>query len=325
MKICFLDKTNFEYNSNDINSYKLRGAETLLINLTNELSILGHDIVVINNCYKNQILNGVEWKNINSYSQKETFDIAISNGDSRLFDKINSNKKILFSHSLQTIEKFIRKKQLISYFKHKPKVVFLGNYHKKNTSKITSLFGHIRVNYGVDKLFINTTLSNNIDNNLSVFTSRPDRNLDLLVDIWNKLIYPKYTEGKLLITPPLNKIDLSNNIYLRKTDTRELMIEDIKKSRIFLIPGHRAELFCLAAEEARELCVPTVTLGIGCLSERIIHEKTGFIAKNNTEFCDYTIQLYKDNKIWQNIRNNLINLRGKSLWSNVARDFLSKI
>ena len=325
MKICFLDKTNFEYNSNDINSYKLRGAETLLINLTNELSILGHDILVINNCYKNEILNGIEWKNINSYNQNETFDIAISNGDTRLFDKINSSKKILFSHSLQTIEKFIRKKQFLSYLKHKPKVVFLGNYHKKNTSKITSLFGHIRVNYGVDKLFINTTLSNNIDNNLSVFTSRPDRNLDLLVDIWNKLIYPKYTEGKLLITPPLNKIDLSKNIYLRKTDTRELMIEDIKKSRIFLIPGHRAELFCLAAEEARELCVPTVTLGIGCLSERIIHEKTGFIAKNNNEFRDYTIQLYKNNKIWQNIRSNLINMRGKSLWSNVARDFLSKI
>ncbi len=79
MKICFLDKTNFEYNSNDINSYKLRGAETLLINLANELSILGHDILVINNCYKNEILNGVEWKNINSYNQNETFDIAISN------------------------------------------------------------------------------------------------------------------------------------------------------------------------------------------------------------------------------------------------------
>ncbi len=59
MKICFLDKTNFEYNSNDLNSYKLRGAETLLINLANELSILGHDILVINNCYKNEILNGV--------------------------------------------------------------------------------------------------------------------------------------------------------------------------------------------------------------------------------------------------------------------------
>ena len=96
MKICFLDKTDFEYNSNDINSYKLRGAETILINLTNELSILGHDILVINNCNKNEILNGVEWKNINSYNQNETFDIAISNGDTRLFDKINSSKSFLF-------------------------------------------------------------------------------------------------------------------------------------------------------------------------------------------------------------------------------------
>ena len=59
------------------------------------------------------------------------------------------------------------------------------------------------------------------------------------------------------------------------------MIDDIKKSRIFLIPGHKAELFCLSAQEAKELCVPIVTLGIGSLSERVIHGKTGFIAKNN--------------------------------------------
>ena len=36
MNICFLDNTNFEYSSQDIYSYKLRGAETVLINLSKE-------------------------------------------------------------------------------------------------------------------------------------------------------------------------------------------------------------------------------------------------------------------------------------------------
>ena len=325
MNICFLDNTNFEYNSQDIYSYKIRGAETVLINLSKELSNLGHKITVINNCYKNEIIDDISWKKIQSYNEKETFDLAISNGDTRLFDKINSNKKILFSYSLQTFEKFIRKKQIFSYFKHKPKIVFLSDYHINNTSKITSLFGHIRVNLGIDELFINTELNSNIDNNLSTFTSRPDRNLDLLINIWNNHIYPKFNSGKLLITPPTNQIDLSKNIFLRNADSRIEMINDIKKSRIFLIPGHKAELYCLAAEEASELCIPIVTLGIGSLSERVIHDKTGFIAKNNEEFSDYTIQLYKNDDLWKQIRNNLIMMRGKNKWSNVASDFMSKV
>jgi glycosyltransferase involved in cell wall biosynthesis len=325
MNICFLDNTNFEYNSQDIYSYKLRGAETVLINLSKELSNLGHKITVINNCYKNEIIDDISWKKIQSYNEKETFDLAISNGDTRLFDKINSNKKILFSYSLQTFEKFIRKKQIFSYFKHQPKIVFLSDYHINNTLKITSLFGHIRVNWGIDELFINTELNNNIDNNLSTFTSRPDRNLDLLINIWNNHIYPKFNSGKLLITPPTNQIDLSKNIFLRNADSRIEMINDIKKSRIFLIPGHKAELYCLASAEASELCIPIVTLGIGSLSERVIHDKTGFIAKNNEEFSDYTIQLYKNDDLWKQIRNNLIMMRGKNKWSNVASDFMSKV
>ena len=325
MKICFLDNTKFEYNSNDLYSYKLRGAESVLINLSSELTKLGHDVTVINNCYKNEFIKGVSWKKIQYYNDNKIFDIAISNGDTRLFEKTKSYKKILFSHSLQTLEKFFRKKQFFSYIKYRPKVVLLSDYHKENTSKITTLFGSIKINWAADQVFINSKLNENIDNNLSIFTSRADRNLDLLINIWKELVYPRFNKGKLLITPPLNNLSNSHNIFFRKTDNQNHMIDDIKKSRIFLIPGHKAELFCLSAEEAKELCVPIVTLGIGSLSERIIHGKTGFVAKNNAEFSDYVIELYKNNDLWNKIRNNLIEIRGKNKWSNVAKNLLAKI
>ena len=32
------------------------------------------------------------------------------------------------------------------------------------------------------------------------------------------------------------------------------------QSRLFITPGHKTEVFCLAAEEARELCIPIVPL-----------------------------------------------------------------
>ena len=63
-----------------------------------------------------------------------------------------------------------------------------------------------------------------------------------------------------------------------------------------MIPGHKAELFCLAAEEARELCLPIVTLGIGSLAESVEHKQTGFIAQNEDEFAFYTLELFNNNK-----------------------------
>ena len=51
-----------------------------------------------------------------------------------------------------------------------------------------------------------------------------------------------------------------------------------------LNPGHKGEVFCLAAEEAKELCIPIVTMGYGSLKERVDHGVTGYIAKNKNEF-----------------------------------------
>ena len=49
MKICFLDKTSFQYNYNDLNSPKLSGAETTLLNLSYTISKMSNDVPVMNN------------------------------------------------------------------------------------------------------------------------------------------------------------------------------------------------------------------------------------------------------------------------------------
>ena len=311
MKICFLDNTSFQYSYLDKFNPKLRGAETILINLSENLVKLGHDVTVINNCSIEINNDSSNWYNINKIDllEKSTYDVVISNADARLLSKVNANKKYIISFSLQSLEKFIRKKQLISYIKHKPIYLLIGEYHEQNRSKLITLFGSKIIDLAIDDIFNNTSLNNKIDPNLAIFTSHAERNLDLLIDIWNNQIHPNFSNGKLLITPK-NKFIEKNNIFFRQIGTKQEMINDMLKSRIYLVPGHKAELFCLAAEEARELCLPIVTLGIGSLKERVIHEKTGFIAKNSKEFANYTIELFKDDFLWNSIRNNLLNKRG---------------
>ena len=142
MKICLLDKTNFQYSYNDKQSSLLRGAETILINLYEQLKNFGHEIVVFNNCSENINNDNSNWYNIKKIKSHDIdFDVAISNGDARLFDNVKSKKKFLISYSIQSLEKFIRKGQLLAYIKHKPSILVIGKYHQSVRSKITSLFG----------------------------------------------------------------------------------------------------------------------------------------------------------------------------------------
>ena len=71
-------------------------------------------------------------------------------------------------------------------------------------------------------------------------------------------------------------------------------------------PGHKTEIFCLAAEEARELCVPIVTMGYGSLYERVDHGITGFIAKNRDEFINFSVSILTNDDLYLKLKNNLI-------------------
>ena len=324
MKVCFLENTEFSYNSKDLYNPKLRGAETVLINLSSSIKQLGHKVTIINNCPKNENIDGIEWKNINHYDDNETFELAITNNDIRLFDKITANKKIAISHSLQSLEKFIRKKQILSYLKHKPKIVLLSDYHKKNRSKLLTLFGSFRLDWSVNHLFLEADISHNNNPDRAIFTSKHDRNLDMLLNIWTNLIYPKFNSAKLMV--PDNNFNIHHkSIIMRNRGSQKDLIKDLRSSKVFLIPGHKAELFCLAAEEAKEMCLPIVTLGIGCLSERVDHGKTGFVAKNQSEFAKYTIDIFKDNHLYKELKQNLIRQRGKNNWNKTAKKLFDLI
>ncbi|MBD1136603.1 hypothetical protein IDH35_03250 [Pelagibacterales bacterium SAG-MED49] len=324
MKICFLDNSLISYTYNDLNSKNIRGGENAIIHLSNELSKLGINVDVYNNCIDTNIINNVKWSNISQVNKNLVYDVAFTNNDIGLFDRIVAKKYVAFSHSIQSIEKFIRKRQLISYLKYKPKIVILGNYHYKNRNYFLKMFGTINLEWAVDPLFLQTKLDENLIDNNAIFTSRSDRNLDILINIWRENIFPKNQSIKLYTTPS-DLIDGQYNIFARNFGDKTTMVNDLLKSKVLLVPGHKGELYCIAAEEARELCIPIITLGIGSLSERVHHGVTGFIAKNNEEFGYYTLKLFNDINLWKKLRNNLLNLRGTKKWSMVASNLLNQL
>ena len=323
-KIYFIEKST-DFNLNDLNSDKIAGSEKTLINISNELSQNKlYEIKVFNktsNEFKSDNISWLSIDNINNYQQPDFF-IAMS--DANLLSYIKCDKKFLWSHSVQPFEKFLRKKQLFAFFKNKPVMLLESNYHYKTRSYFTSFYGKKIIELAADYDFLNEYIDRNfIPKKKAIFTTRSDRNLDFLLSSWEK-IFKKSPTSELHINPPhnLSNRDIAMGIKLRSKEDKNKLIDELKNSRLMINPGHKGEVFCLAAIEAKELCLPIVTMGYGSLKERVEHGITGYIAKNKNEFINYSLDILNNDETYKKLRENLFKKRGLRTYKHVAEDLI---
>ena len=324
IKIYFIEKS-ISFDSSYLNSSSIAGSEKVLINIANELSKDDNLIIkVFNNTDNEKTINNVQWININRIKDSDAPDYLIAMSDANLLSLLNCKKKYLWSHSVQPIEKFIRKKQLIPFIKNKPVMLLEGVYHYKTRSFFTSIFGKKIISIAPDYDFIETKINNEfIPPKKAIFTTRSDRNLMFLLDSW-KTISSLCSNSSLYINPPFNLTSDYKNIgiNLRVKGDKSKLINELLNSRVMLNPGHKGEVFCLAAEEARELCLPIVTMGYGSLKERVDHGITGYIAKNKDEFVKYSVKILSDDDLYLKLKSNLISRKGSRTYRSVAKDLL---
>ena len=325
-KIIIIDNSNLSYSGNDINGTILRGTEASLILLSENFAKLGIHVDYCNSINDKIKVNGVNYFNKKDINKNFTYDLAIVISDANEFERVSSIKKAVFSNSNQPIEKFIRKKQLIPFLKFKPTLITLCDYQFKKRSFFTSFYGKKTIPITVDPKFLDINIDNNfVPEKKVVYNIRSNRNLDRLIKIWCDKIYPISNDSKLYITP--NLIDYKtyhkkNGIFLRTIGSRSEMIQELKGYRALTYLGHKSDIFTLTAEEAIKLCLPVVTFGIGSLKERVTHNETGFIAKNDQEFADYTIKLLEDDDFYLSLKNIMKKKRKENNWDFIANQWL---
>ena len=326
-KIYFIEKS-IDFNSNDFNSNKIAGSEKTLINITNELSLYKNlEIKVFNQTSKEIKFDNISWLSLNNINNYEVPDYLISMSDANLLSYINCSKKFLWSHSVQSIEKFIRKNQLLPFIKNKPVMLLESQYHYDTRNYFTSFLGKKIIKLAADYEFINENIDKNFTaKKKAIFTTRSDRNLNFLLSLWEKIVQ-RSSNSELYINPPYNLSEKESqmNVKLRVKSDKNKLIDELKNSRVMLNPGHKGEVFCLAAVEAKELCLPIVTMGYGALKERVEHGVTGYIANNQNEFIDYSLDILNNDETYKKFRNNLFNKRGMRTYKNVAEDLINII
>ncbi len=325
-KVIIIDNSNLSYSGDDINGLILRGTETSLILLAEQFVRVGIKVDFCNNISETKIVNGVYYFNKKKIISTDLYDLAIAVSDANMFDNVTALKKAIFSNSNQSFEKFLRKKQLIAFLKHKPVLVTLCNYQYNKRSFLTSFYGKKMIPITVDPKFLNIDIDlNYLPKKKVVYNIRSNRNLDWLLDIWSKKIFPFNKDFELHITP--NIINYSDklkdqNVFLRKIGSRSEMIEELKEYRALTYLGHKSDIFTLTCEESVKLCLPLITFGIGSISDRVQHNETGFLVKNDQEFADYTIKLLNDDDFYLDLRKKMHQIRHKNSWVDIANQWI---
>ena len=218
--------------------------------------------------------NGVIYSNKNVH-QETHYDLCVAISNANLFNKISAKKNVVWSNSLQPFEKFLRKKQLLPFLKHKPEVVTMCNYQFYKRSYLTSMYGKHMISLSVDPRFYNEKVDlEKIPKPHALNNVRSHRNLDWLIDIWTNSFNNKNGKAKLFINP--NLIEYSeemkkSNIHERKFGSRDDLINELKNTRVFAYTGHKSDIWVLTVEEAVQMCVPIVTYGIGSVAVSYTH------------------------------------------------------
>lgn len=285
---------------------QLGGIETLnkeLFDYLKKSKIDFKKIIIVNRISK--ILYKIKW------------DAIISSNNARIFDKLNSQNKILWMHNVLQVEKAIRKKQLLPILRNKITAVFNSHYLKKKTSffyffkkkKVISnflsqKFYNLKIDYKRKPYFI--------------WSVQRTKGLDRIIHYWSKNIYLNNNKAKLYIFG-VSKSDAAKlsikdfkkyNIYYMGKVKKDILIKYYKKSSGMICLGFD-ETFCLNAIEGLSCGLPLITFGYTGLKE-IVNNKNSFLIKNYQDFLNAIDKiLYMNNKDRVNLIEYCVNFSQK--------------
>ena len=272
----------------------------------------------------------VFWKKLDKNIYQEDFDILIVNrGDKFLNFKPSCKKRFFWIHN--PAKYLLKYRYLSKLILNKFIIIFSSEYHLKTYPRWAPAKDRVIIPYGVENYFFAKKKNRRIaPKPNAIFTSNPLRGLDWLLEIWEKKILPNVNGAKLnLYSGTSNygsfgkkhffKVLKKKGVSIYKPIEREQLFKKIKESRIFLYAGSDEETFCMSAAESQMLSTPGVVKNFGCMHDRIINGKTGYVCDTDQDFYKKSIKLLSDDKLWERIHSNLINNNHHFSWEKIAK------
>ena len=111
-------------------------------------------------------------------------------------------------------------------------------------------------------------------------------------------------------------------MFLKNVLPKSELAKVIRDSRVLLYRGDLGETYCLALGESQAVGIPAVIQSIGCVAERIIDKKTGFVAKDDEEFTKQSIKILTNDKLWVKLHKDTYKLQRAWTWKSAAKEFV---
>jgi glycosyltransferase involved in cell wall biosynthesis len=308
MRILFVNKTREnEFRGFDHTSLEgMRGAERTVIQLADALGKRGHDVVVTCASAAAAVKIGQVTIADPSTALAGRYDVAVSNNFAKAFDNFDARAKVVWTHNPGFSRAHIQA-DLLAKLRYRPYLVHLSDYTRRR-SWFLPQSGCSTIRHGMPaELIAERRERAEVPAPVAVFSSYAGRNLSRVIKAWRDVVHKDMPGARLLITSEaepkhlagMSSADLaSNNIEILGTLPWTRLMELLRTARVFVAPGHPQETFNLLTVEAAACGLPTVTMGIGALRERVVPDETGWIAGSNAEMGQALVRVLSDDVLW---------------------------
>ena len=314
----------------------LGGAETAFVELAEAFAARGHLVRAYTAIETRSETAGVQWLPLSETLPDEA-DLFIANRSWRLLAGVGkARKRVFWIHNPAQYLLKLRFLWRLLYFR--PTIVFSGNYHAGTLPRWVPSGGRATIPYGISELFRTVTPAVQPPKPQALFVSNPLRGLDWLLELWEQKIKPKVPNAELLLyagpavyagggrhgaamQAVVDRASRVEGVVLKAPVGKSALAEVYASSRVMLYGGDVGETFCLAVGEAQAAGLPAVLRPIGSLPERILKDRTGFLAADDGDFAQAAIRLLTDDALWSAQQAAALVTQRDRGWDQVAAEF----
>ena len=334
--IIFADQTG-RYDGRDLERRPLGGTESSVIRCARELARRGHRVEVYSNCPSPVSDHGVLWRPLGG-DRPESCDLFIACHQPELFGFVRKPRRRAV-WVLWPVSQLRHYKRIWRSWWYRPIPILMALYQARTYSPFLPRWKPLIVlPLGLPDDIRGYPALDQAPARRAIFASNPQRNLRRLVEIWASLILPRVPgavldvygvhslapdqdawaawEGRLL--PSGLAPEVKASVAIHPSQSRSQLTQAMRRSRVMLYLGHKAEAFCLSVAEAQALGVPAVVSSASVLPERVIDNVTGFVRDDDQAFADAAVALLGDDALWRNQHEAALRYQQGIDWSEYA-------
>ena len=314
------------------------GAEKALVALSTALSRRGHTVRVFNRCLSGVVVEGVSWQQI------ETCEVAYSDW------LIAHRKPTLLSH-VPRAEKaalwvgghagYLVKPDPLKAMNIRKPILLLQTFSQSSTvpHSLQVKSAEILPPATLDCYRLSREMVLSSPKRVIV-TTHPRNGMSWLVRLWFEQISVQVPDAELHIyssllsrgsqtrvpDPVLSEIlqlvaqshSSSVKIFAPVPDVQ--MVEVYTAARAHLYPGDPRDLVCPTLGDSQASGLPAVSRDLGGVGERLLNDKSGFLAADDDAFKKRVIRLINDDEFFLEASKVAKKEQSKRSWDDVASD-----